>query len=110
MAIGIGLFGVVHQTHLVDLMWPKDSLPVLDQRLTPATTVKAGPFVTNSDGFVAGIGGLRGFCARAVEFAARKCNCRARLRARAAGSSKAPPDAAVLRKENGLKRRYEFQR
>jgi hypothetical protein len=53
MAIGIGLFGVVHQTHLADLMWPKDSLPVLDQRLTPATTVKAGPFVTNSDGFVA---------------------------------------------------------
>jgi hypothetical protein len=53
MAIGIGLFGVVHQTHLADLMWPKDSLPVLDQRLTPATTVKAGPFVTNSACFVA---------------------------------------------------------
>jgi hypothetical protein len=31
MAIGIGLFGDVHQTHLVDLMWPKDSLPVLNE-------------------------------------------------------------------------------
>jgi hypothetical protein len=31
MAIGIDLFGDVHQTHLVDLMWPKDSLPVLHE-------------------------------------------------------------------------------
>jgi hypothetical protein len=53
MAIGIGLFGDVHQTHLADLMWPKDSLPVLMERLTPGTTAKAGPFVTNSRRFVA---------------------------------------------------------
>jgi hypothetical protein len=60
MAIGIGLFGVVHQTHLVDLMWPKDSLPVLRERLTPHATAKAGPFVTNSAEFVAWLVDLAG--------------------------------------------------